>query len=187
MLFDISDYITWGFAGCEASRSIPITDLNWEDAYVTYNATRDAHLKAVYEYFLSSWTMRYSWTNDDVQHLTCYTESDNNAISNQFYEDYLDFVFLQLKSGQIFWNSLLAPTSFMKETGVVSYTFRRVIPNNPPGYIDIPYTIDYAPYQTVSKELYLEYRTNLENMMQSLKAVMKINDNNDFPTFIIPS
>ena len=187
MLFDFNDYINGGFAGCEPASLTPINDLLWEDAYATYRQTRDAHLKAVNEYFLASWAMRvseYPYTMG-LEYPTCYSTEDNDAISDQYYVEYQDYVFEHWKLGQILFNSLLAPTSIEKETGVVSYTFARLIPGG--GFISVPYTIDYALYQTISKQLYLDYRESLENMMQSLKAIMKINDNNTFPTFVIPS
>ncbi len=48
---DIQDYLSWGFIGEE---QLPITDINWEDAYTTFKATKDAHFKAVREYYRTS-------------------------------------------------------------------------------------------------------------------------------------
>jgi hypothetical protein len=154
---------------------------------MTYQQTRDAHISAVNNYFLATWAMRVSVypAPAGTEYPTCYSTEDNDAISDQFYVEYQDYLFEHRKLGQILWNSLLAPTSFMKETGIVSYTFNRQVPGG--GFIAVPYTIDYAPYQTITKQLYLDYRESLENMMQGLKAVIKINDNDTFPTFVIPA
>ena len=51
MLFDLEDYRTNGITGKDHK---PANEVNWVDAYTTARATRDAYLKAVNEYYLSS-------------------------------------------------------------------------------------------------------------------------------------
>jgi len=54
--FDLEDYRTSGFFGRNYSGTT-VTNLNWADPYTTFRATRDAHYKAVTEYYMASINM----------------------------------------------------------------------------------------------------------------------------------
>lgn len=54
--FDIEDYRTYGFFGRQYSAHT-VTELPWEDVYTTFFWTKDAHFKAVDEYYLASINM----------------------------------------------------------------------------------------------------------------------------------
>lgn len=51
--FDIEDYRLDGFFGRQYSAHTA-TELNWDDYYTTFSTTKDAHFKAVNEYYLAS-------------------------------------------------------------------------------------------------------------------------------------
>lgn len=54
--FDLEDYRTSGFFGRNYSGST-VDILPWSDTYTTFRATRDAHYKAVNEYYMASINM----------------------------------------------------------------------------------------------------------------------------------
>ena len=50
--FDLEDYRTWGFFGYNYELQT-VDKLPWHDVYDTFRATRDAHYKAINEYYFS--------------------------------------------------------------------------------------------------------------------------------------
>jgi uncharacterized protein (TIGR02145 family) len=182
--FDIMDYIETGIIGNSCTENTRSLDsIDWADSQTTANATHDAWLKAVNEYFLSALAFFYqsSYQNyqghpnpiPDQDNFRCITPENYNKIidliygPDGFWEKSFDFDVARL----LWWNCLLDPGSPNKRTGTYSDTFRR--PTGKYSYIDKPFTVDFANYQTPSYEKYLEFRSKMDPMLASLKIIMQ--------------
>jgi len=192
--FDIFDYCTSGGIGntCTDNTAYP----NLEELSITATATSDAWFKAVNQYFEASLSFYMDTpyvTNtgqvivpEDLFNDKCNTIANYNEICNMYYgqngfiEKSLDF---RIKRSQLI-NSLFADGDPAKLNGIHTYTL--MLPNGISTAIPYTYTIDYTNYQTPNYDTYLEYRTVLGEMMQSIKQIIYVTSNSSLTSFDIP-
>lgn len=197
--FDIVDYCGAGDVGNTCTGDVwpgnrVATEL--DDLLSTANATHDAWLKAVNEWFLSTISFYYdidictysNIVNECVNHegelmLKCITVEEFAKIIEAYYGEE-GFIGKWKKWSilkQEWWNSLRISSDPYKLNGIQSYT--QTI-NAPIGSVTTwTYTIDYTEWQSANNEKYLEYRNAMGDMMQSLKRLMQMCTGSSFETY----
>ena len=165
--YDNCDYILYGIIG---SGTTEVDCLVWEDFLLTTsNATRDAFLKALNQYILS--------TTYCVSGETCETIY-NEKIYTDFYQGcYIEYA----TKYSVFWNMMKCEEN--KKIGVITETYG--VPTMSGGILDIEVDVDYGDgsFDIVKAE---EYQTMCAQFMCCIKNIMVLIMNENFEQSNMP-
>jgi hypothetical protein len=183
--FDLEDYCGNGSIGntCTNDTEVP----NVTDMLITADATRDAFIKSVDEYFLASlaffkdidacnYSVPFECIYNSENLSECITPENYSYLFNLIYGPdgffqnyYVNWIIEKSK----WWNCLYPVGDVDKLNGVHTLSISIPDPINP-GSIIINVDVDYTNYQTTSPEKYMVFRNSMGEMMQALKRAMQI-------------
>ena len=194
--FDITDFCNYSAIGNTCTDNTALPDLT--ELFFTSNATHNAWLKAINEYFTGSisfyYDIEYIDPNsgaviipDGLYNEKCVPLTNFTALCDLYYgptgfnEKNIDFI---IKKAQI-QNALRLNTDPDKKTGVYTYTINiPVAPFTPTQ--PYTYTVDFTDYQIFKYDMYLDYRNILGILMQQLKKIMTATADHPLTAFNIP-
>lgn len=192
---DILDYCTAGVIGNTCTSDVrPLYAIDQEDNLSIANGAKNAWLKAINEYQIATMAMFYENDLCNTESTSCVPAQFNSKcntvenfqkLSSLFYgpDGFIEkYKTWQIKREQ-WWNCVTDPV--YKLNGIHSYS--DVINSSINTTYTWEYSIDYTNYQTPDKAKYLEYRTAMGNMMQSLKQLMIAGMDHPFTEFNIPT
>lgn len=182
----IADYYYKGFIGnCNPLYLEPITANAWFAAKQSFNVARDTHNAAANAFFQAAFAMRLSYDGDEQIPPNCFTTEGIAIIEDAYYgpNGWWEKYFAFYKISMLFWNSLQQDP--YKLYGTYTDFMPKPLPDGTS--TTVSWVTDYDLYPTVTKALYEEYRTKLENQMHALKVLFKLINNDAFPTFNIPA
>jgi hypothetical protein len=185
--FDYKNFLKTIGNTCEGY-SPDVNNLGVDDMYITYRATRDAYRKAIEEYLLTVFKIKYFDENNTFC-TGCISQVNYGKLIDKVQGPngvmtYFDEVFGDVS--RRFWNSLYAAGDPNKLSGTVTYNETRKL-FYPSGQV-VPYTlvVDYTNAQVPSKALYKEYRTKLGVFLQKLKEFHYMSMKMSFSVFTPP-
>ena len=180
------DYFNNGFIGnCNPLYLEPLTANAWFAAKQAFTYARDTHNAAATAFFKAAFAFSYSQVGDDEIPPNCFTTEGIAIIEDAYYgpNGWWEKAFEFRKISMLFWNSLQQDP--YKLYGTYTDFMPKPLPDGTS--TTVSWVTDYDLYPTVTKALYEEYRTKLENQMHALKVIFKLINNDTFPTFNIPS
>jgi len=200
---DIQDYINEGLVGKKVYVDTESLELNWNEAYTIYKAVRNVDHLALEQFVTNSYnifidegpgsiTKSIICINPEGQALFC--DAVNNVYTKSFEVE---------KKAKLFWNCLITDdklTGVVNYDGIVGESdtpkFRKyklltrnflrfdftldyttpVYDNNttPVGTrLDLPYTLDFTNYQTLTPQIYKEYINSVTEYSLAIKKLVK--------------
>lgn len=184
---DLADYISDGLIGKYNTGSVDIYDHNWDSHWTTNRACKDAHMRAVQEFVISTYAHFVDYNSESPEPSHGINEFGKirfcQAVNN-VQDKYIEYI----KWSSIFFNTLQydngdpETSDKIKVVGTYEAYFLYLNPELWGVFGDIGFTngvlttvtIDYPSYQTLNEEIYTNMITSFIDYLHALKNMIKV-------------